>query len=483
MKSYLKTFSLLALGLAVGIGATLTVMHWHTLEPVRPAASEYAGPAETLYTCSMHPHILEAEPGNCPICNMRLSPIRNPAATPVAAPPETPAGEREILHWRAPMDPNYISDKPGKSPMGMDLIPVYADEQPGAANIVRVDPGFIQNFAVRTAVAERGAIPIDIRTVAVLSHNEDSVRAVSAKYDGWIERSYYNTIGEHVHAGTPMFEIYSPALVTTQQEYLSAIAFAKRLEDSGAYPEAVDRARSLAAAARQRLHYWDVSDAQIDEIEQSGQPRRTLTVTAPTSGHLMSKAVGALEGLHVMPGMTILTLADHSKLWLEVEIYEKDVRHVREGTQVRLNVNAVPGVRRGRVAFFGPAVDPQTRTLPAFVEVANTDLKLRPGMYAEVVIQPPAPSNVVRVPEEAVIHSGERSVVIVQLSSNEFQPREVEVGNVGAGLQEIRSGIRTGDRVVVSSQFLIDSESNLRAALMQLLGPNESRALEGTKDD
>ena len=482
MKSALKTFSLLALGLAVGIGATWAVMHWDILDRLGPAAAEDAAAGEMLYTCAMHPHILETEPGNCPICNMRLTPVRNPAATPVAAAPETPAGEREILYWRAPMDPNYISDEPGKSPMGMDLIPVYAEEQPGPANVVRVDPGFVQNFAVRTAVAERGAIPIDIRTVGVLSHNEDSVRAVSTKYEGWIERSYYNTIGEHVHAGTPMFEIYSPALVTTQQEYLSAIAFARRLEESGAYPEALDRARSLAAAARERLRYWDVSDAQIDEIEQSNQPRRMLTVTAPASGHLMSKAVGALEGLHVTPGMTILTLADHTKLWLEVEIYEQDVRHVREGTQVRLSVDAVPGVRRGTVAFFGPAVDPQTRTLSAFVEVANTDLKLRPGMYAEAVIQPPAPSNVVRVPEEAVIHSGERSVVIVQLSPSEFQPREVEVGNIGGGFQEIRSGIRAGERVVVSSQFLIDSESNLRAALMQLLGPNAAGAPEAQDD-
>lgn len=464
MPSSIKTLLILLLGLALGVGSTLLWTHRHEgAEHDSPAPTE----SQTLYTCSMHPHILREEPGNCPVCNMQLTPVSNPAATEPAA-----LTERKILYWRAPMDPTYTSDKPGKSPMGMDLVPVYEDQAAAAGSgAVRVDPSFLQNFAVRTAVVERGSIPIEIETVGVLSHDEEEVHAVNTKYEGWIEKSHHNTIGEHIHEGTPLFEVYSPALVTTQKEYLAAGEYLTKLEKSEAYPEAIERARSLLDSARERLHYWDLSAEQIAAVEASGKPLRTLTIFAPVSGHLMSKSMPALEGMRVTPGMNILTIANHTKLWAEVAIYENDIQHIRPGMAVRVEVDAYPGrAWRGTVGMFGPALDPQTRTLTAFVQIPNTDLKLRPGMYARVLMRPPGVANAVKVPSEAILHSGERSVVIVQVGEARFEPREVELGPSGGEFQEVRSGVEAGDTIVVSSQFLIDSESNLKAAIQQLLG-------------
>jgi Cu(I)/Ag(I) efflux system membrane fusion protein/cobalt-zinc-cadmium efflux system membrane fusion protein len=428
----------------------------------------------------MHPQVIQEEPGNCPICGMRLVPVaRGTAESRDATPPPATQGERKIKYWRAPMDPNYISDKPGKSPMGMDLVPVYEDEG-GTDGGVRVDPNFVQNFGVRTAVAEKGAAPIEIRTVGILSHNEKNVVSVNTKFEGWIERAYYNNIGEHVHRGALLFEVYSPQLVTTQKEYLAAKSYLSKLEASG-YPDAIERARSLLQAARERLRYLDIEDEQIAEIERSGTAIRTLKVMAPASGHIVGKAADFLEGMRVMPGMVILKLADHSMLWAEVEFYEDQLRHVRQGQGVIVEVDAIPGRRwTGRIDYFNPFVNPETRTRKAFVEISNKDLRLRPQMFANVIVRTPAAADAVRVPQEAVLHSGARSIVIVEKSRGLFEPREVTLGPSGGGFQEIRSGVRPGETVVTSSQFLIDSESNLKAAISQMMdrrpgeGPSEA---------
>jgi Cu(I)/Ag(I) efflux system membrane fusion protein/cobalt-zinc-cadmium efflux system membrane fusion protein len=433
-----------------------------------------------LWTCGMHPQVIQEEPGNCPICGMRLVPVaRGTAEGSDAVTPPAARGERKIKYWRAPMDPGYISDKPGKSPMGMDLVPVYEDET-GTESGVRVDPNFLQNFGVRTAVAEKGAAPVEIRTVGILSHNEKNVVSVNTKFEGWIEKAYYNNIGEHVHQGELLFEIYGPQLVSTQKEYLAAKSYLSKLEASG-YPDAIERARSLLEAARERLRYWDIADEQIAEIEQSGTAIRTLKVMAPASGHIVGKATDFLEGMRVMPGMVILKLADHSTLWAEVEFYEDQVRHVRQGQGVIVEVDAIPGRRwTGRIDYFNPFVNPETRTLKAFVEISNKDFRLRPQMFANVIVRAPATVGAVRVPQEAVLHSGERSIVIVEKSRGLFEPREVTLGPSGGGYQEIRSGVEPGETVVTSSQFLIDSESNLKAAISQMMsrrpgeGPSEA---------
>ena len=440
-----------------------------------------------LWTCGMHPQVIQDEPGNCPICGMRLVPVKDSTSAggemtsheghDMTQAQQTssgaePRGERKVLYWRAPMDPNYISDKPGKSPMGMDLIPVYEDEpgaEPGAGGI-RVDPSFLQNFAVRTAVVERGSIPLDIRTVGILDHNQANVVSVNTKFDGWIEKSYFNNVGEYVKRGDLLFEIYSPQLVTTQQEFLTAVDYVRRMSESS-YPDATERAKTLLESARERLRYWDISDEQIEQLRMDGKAQRALKFFSPASGFIVAKGSDSLEGMRLMPGMTVLKLADHSKLWAEVQLYEDQLRHVRMGTPVRVEVDSFPGRRwAGKVVFFDSAVDPMTRTLKAYVEVDNRDLKLLPKMYATITVLSPAVSGAVKVPSQAIIHSGERSVVIVQTRRGVFQPREVELGPAGGGEQEIRRGLQPGEVIVTSSQFLIDSESNLKAAIQQMLG-------------
>jgi len=448
---------------------------------------------KTLYTCGMHPQVIQDEPGNCPICGMRLTPVKDSSAAPdhdMAAmddsgPAETaPQGERKVRYWRAPMDPNFVSDKPGKSPMGMDLVPVYEDEDGGVSSLsgVRVDPSFLQNFAVRTAVVERGAIPIDIRTLGILQHNETNVISINTKFEGWIERSVYNTVGEYITRGDLLFEIYSPQLVTTQQEYLAAVDYVERLSSGNAYSEAVERARSLQESARERLRYWDITGEQIDLLRERGKPLRTLPFYSPASGYIVGKGGESLEGMRLTPGMTVLKLADHSKLWAEVEFYEDQLRHIRKGTRVLVEVDSFPGRRwAGRVVLFDSAVDPKTRTLRAYVEVDNKDLKLIPGMYATVNVAAAAVSTAVKVPSQAILHSGERSIVIVQAARGVFEPREVQLGAAGDGEQEVRSGLEPGEVIVTSSQFLIDSESNLKAAIQQMLG-ERSRAESPERD-
>ena len=441
----------------------------HETEAASPATGR-----KQLWTCGMHPQVIKEEPGLCPICQMRLVPVRDSAAGTGAA-PNTPPGERKVKYWHDPMLPNFVSDKPGKSPMGMDLVPVY-EEEVSTETGVRVDPNFLQNFGVRTAVAEKGAIPLDIRTVGTLAHNERNIVSVNTKYDGWIEKSYFNTVGEHISRGDLLFEIYSPQLVTTQKEYLAARRYLGRMQASG-YSDVVDRARSLVDTARERLRYWDISDEQIGAIERSAEITRTVKVYSPAAGVLLEKSANALEGMKLDAGMTVLKIANHSTLWAEARFYESQLRYVREGTFVRLEVGAFPGRRwSGRVAYFDPSVDPQTRTLTAFVEVDNRDLKLRPQMFADISVPVPQAAGAVRVPAEAVIRSGERSVVIVQKSPGLFDPREVELGAEGGGFQEIRKGVAAGETVVTSSQFLIDSEANLKAAINRMTGSGEAPA-------
>lgn len=383
-------------------------------------------------------------------------------------------GERRILYWRAPMDPNYTSDRPGKSPMGMDLVPVYADEGL-AGGQVRVSPSFLQNFAVRTAEVHRGSLPVFIRTVGILAHNEERVVSVQTKYEGWIEQASVNNVGETVARGDALFEIYSPELVSTQREFIGAMEYVGRLREGGAYPEAIERAQSLLEATRERLLYWDMTEAQIDALAESGAVERTVRVFSPATGFIVEKMSDSMEGLRIGPGMTVLKIADHSTLWAETEFYEDDLRHVGEGEAVEIEADAFPGQRwDGRILFFRPAVNTQTRTLTAFVEVANADLRLRPGMYVDVTARATGASDAVMVAAEAVLHSGTRAVVIVARGEGVFEPREVVLGTESEGMQEVTSGLTPGEQVLVSSQFLIDADANLKAAISQLLSGAES---------
>ncbi len=431
-----------------------------------PMSTDSANEGEKqLWTCGMHPQVIQEEPGGCPICQMKLTPIKR----------DEPSGEhsaegkeKSIKYWRAPMDPDYVSDKPGKSPMGMDLIPVYEEEQPEVTGI-RVDPSFLQNFAIRTAVVEKGTIPVEIRTIGTLGYNEKKIVSINTKFEGWIEKAHVNYMGEAVRKGQVLFEIFSPTLVTTQKEYLAAIDYLDKLSTGGTQ-DAIDRARSLVQSSRERLRFWDITDEQIDALRASGSITRTLKIFSPVSGLVIDKMGDSLEGMKLTPGMNVYKLADLSTVWAEMEVFEHQIQFIRPGLRAAITVDAFPGRRwTGKIQYLNPTMNPQTRTLKAFVEIRNPNWKLRPEMYANIEIQVPAVSGAVRVPNEAILHSGERSVVIVQKGPGVFDAREVSLGSIGGGFREIRQGLQAGETIVTSSQFLIDSESNLKEAISKML--------------
>ena len=395
--------------------------------------------------------------------------------TAAANQPAASGGERKVKYWRSSMLPGVVSNKPGKDSMGMDLVPVYEDE--GAQETgVRVDPSFMQNFSIRTVSAETGSIPVDIRTIGILDYNEKDLSFVNTKFEGWIEKAYVNYVGEPVRKGQVLFEIYSPQLVTTQQEYLDTLHYVQTLEGR-AYPDAVERAQSLLKATAERLHYWDIGADQIAALRQSGQITRTLKIVSPVSGVVAAKMFDSLEGMKLTPGMNVFKIADLSTIWAHIEIYEDQIRYMQIGRQADITVDAFPNRHwRGKVIYIDPTVNQQTRTLKVFVEIANSKLELRPQMYANVEIRIPAVSAAVKIPEEAVLHSGERSVVIVEKAKGLFEPREVELGALGDGYREIRKGLRAGETVVTSSQFLIDSESNLSEAAQKMLAERTAGA-------
>ena len=397
-----------------------------------PSGAPFGGRSE-LYRCPMHPGIVHHEPGDCPICGMELAAVPRTAA----ASPRTQAPPRD-----------------------------------GA---VRVSRSFLQNFAVRTAEVRRGPLTISTRAVGVLAHDEAKLVSVNTKFAGWIEAARVHNVGESVERGDVLFEVYSPEVVTTEREYLAAVGYVRRLREAGAYREAVHRAESLLAASRERLRNWDISEDQIDALDNLGTASRRVRILAPASGILVDKSGDSLEGMRVAPGQTVLKIADHSTLWATADFDEEALPHVREGSPVSVEVDAFPERRwEGRILFFRSAVNPETRALTAFVEVANPDLALRPMMDVTVSARHLVSPDAVLVPVESVLHSGERAIVVVARDDGLFEPRPIVPGPVAGDRQQITAGLSAGERVVVSSQFLIDSESNLRAAVAQLLGDGGS---------
>lgn len=388
----------------------------------------------------------------------------------------TKAGERGILLYRNPMNPTITSPVPMKDEMGMDYVPVYEDEANAAAggSTVTIDPAIVQNMNVLTQAVERGDLTREIRTVGYLEYDQQKMVSVTTKYPGWVEHVYVNYVGEPVHSGQPLFEIYAPELVQTEQDLLSAIEFAKRME--GAPDEARRRSEDLVAAARKRLAYWDINPVQIEELEKTGKILRTLTVNTPSAGVVMLRMPG-LEGMAVRPGMEVYHIADLSTLWLSVEAFEDQIAWLRIGSQAEVTLSYFPGETfTGRVRYIEPQVNEKTRTVPLKLEVPNARGRLRAGMYATVRFRPVVARDAVLAPTLAVLRTGQRNLVVVAEGEGRFAPREVELGAEGDGRVAVSSGLQAGERVVTSAQFLIDSESNLREAVQKLLAARGTEA-------
>ena len=327
---------------------------------------------------------------------------------------------------------------------------------------IMLSPTDERRIGVTYATATVGPLAKEVRTVGQITFDETRVRTISPKIDGWVDQLYVNATGQAVSVGQPLLAIYSPMLVSAQEELL----LAKRLQsDVSAASEATrQNAADLAASARRRLSYWDIPASEIAEIERTGQVQKTLTLRASAGGYVLEKNV--LAGQKIMAGEALFKVADLSTVWAEGEVFEQDIANVRLGQTVHSDFDALPGEHRlGRIAYIYPTLDPQTRTVRVRVVLPNGDLRLKPGMYATIRIAGNERTNVLSVPRSAVLATGERSIVFVRDSTGMLTPREVAVGAANDDRVEILRGLAPGETVVSSATFLVDAESNLGTAL------------------
>jgi membrane fusion protein, copper/silver efflux system len=328
---------------------------------------------------------------------------------------------------------------------------------------VHLEPEMARSLGVTVTEATLAPIQRTIRTTGHVSYDETRLTTMTPKFDGFVERLHVEFTGQAVRRGQPLLEIYSPELVASQEELLSALRMERQLRDVAA-PAAIDRAASLVEAARRRLLLWDISPAQVEQIEQSGQVRRTLTLHAPFGGYVIEKMVQA--GQAVGAGMPLYRLADLSSVWVEADVYEQDLRFVRLGETATVEIAAYPGeARPGRVSYVYPEVRSETRTARVRVELGNPGGRIKPGMYATVLIDAPVSERAVLVPRDAVMHSGTHAMVFVEEAPGLYRAREVQVGSDMGGQTQILSGLLAGERVVNRANFLLDSESRLMDGL------------------
>jgi Cu(I)/Ag(I) efflux system membrane fusion protein len=424
--------------------------------------------AKEQWQCPMHPSIVQDHPGDCPICGMKLVKV---AATGGGGAAAQPSAADQTEQWQCPMHPSIVQDHPGDCPIcGMKLVQMAGSgggdssgPAPEGLSTVTIDPARQQLIGLKVAHAEVGPVGGSWRTSGRVAVDETRVHHVNVKFSGFMEHVHGDFIGRSVKKGEPLFSIYSPELLATQQEYLLALDTRKRLAGAGGMGGDGD---ALVSAARRKLELWDVPRAEIERLERTGQPTRTITFYSPATGVLTKKDV--VPGMRVNAGDMPFEIVDLSRVWVLADAYETDLRHVKVGMAATLSLKAFPNrTFAGRVAFIDPFLDPKTRTAKVRIEFPNPTGELRPEMFGEVVLQGKSREGV-RIPADAIIHSGTRSVVFVALGGGKFQPREVTVGEGDTDFVEIVSGIERGDGVVTRANFLIDSESRLRASLAAL---------------
>jgi Cu(I)/Ag(I) efflux system membrane fusion protein/cobalt-zinc-cadmium efflux system membrane fusion protein len=376
-----------------------------------PRPAQTASPSESaeLYTCGMHPHVVQEEPGTCPICGMDLTPVR-----------------------------------------------ATRDETPAESGGVSIDPAVVQNMGARVEPARRQTVFRHVRSIGEVEVGEDQISVVNLRFSGWVEKIHVDKTGDPVERGQTLIEIYSPELVAAQEEYLLAL----RTQGAGS---------ALARSAQRKLKLWDVPDREIEAIAKSGKARRELPIRSPRSGFVLHKNV--VEGARVEAGEDLYRIGDLSHIWVTVEVYEFDAPWVEVGQPAQMELSHEQGkVLEGQVAYIYPTLNEVSRTLTVRLEFENPGIRLKPGMFATVYIQFRRVDDVLAIPTEAIIDSGRRKIVFVAVGDGRFEPREIVTGLTGDHhVTEIRSGLEEGDEVVVSGQFLIDSESQLQEAIRKML--------------
>ena len=373
--------------------------------------------------------------------------------------------ERKVLFYRNPMGLPDTSPTPKKDPMGMDYIPVYEgeqDDEPASANQIKISTEKIQKLGVRTEAATLRNLDKVIRAAGRIEPDERRTYAISPKFEGYVERLHVNVTGQPVGKGQPLFEVYSPELVSAQREYAIAAQGVESLK--GADGSTQDGMRQLADSSLARLRNWDISEEQVKSLAKSGETRRTLTFRSPVNGIVTEKK--AVQGMRFMPGEALYQVTDLSSVWAVADVFEQDIAWVKPGAKAKVKINAYPDKSfEGTISYVYPTLKAETRTIPVRIDLPNPNNQLKPGMFAQLELPTAAKGAVVTVPNSAVIDSGTRQIVLVQAREGRFEPRDVKLGARSDERIEVLDGVREGEQVVVAANFLIDAESNLKAAV------------------
>jgi len=388
---------------------------------------------------------------------------------PVYAESESPK-QRKILFYRSPMNPSVTSPVPTKDSMGMDYIAVYAEdgsETKAPAGTVKIDGTTVQNIGVRTAKALQTTLSHTVRAVGRVTYDEERLIRLHPKTEGWIEKMNVDKTGQWVKKDTDLLSIYSPQLVTSQQEYILALNNLKALENSP-IKDIRQGAEELVKSSRERLKLLDMPPHQLRSLERSHKIKKSLHIHTPAEGIVMK--IGAREGQYVTPSTEIYMIADLRKIWVYADIYEYELPWVKEGDPVEMQLTGIPGrTFKGHLAYIYPYAEAKTRTIKVRLVFDNTELLLKPEMFAEVTIYAGKQVNMIIIPSEAVVRSGSRNQVFVVRAPGKFEPRQVTLGLASNGKVTVLNGIKAGEEVVTSAQFLIDSESKLREATAKML--------------
>jgi Cu(I)/Ag(I) efflux system membrane fusion protein len=390
-----------------------------------------------------------------------------------ATPADAGKGGRKLLYYRNPMGLPDTSPTPKKDSMGMDYIPVYEGEEQDSGGTIRISADKVQKLGVRVETVQRRALDATVRASGRVEIDERRLTTVTAKYEGYIERLLVNATGQAVARGAPLFEAYSPDLYAAQREYAVATQALQKLANADEATRA--GMQRLADAALNRLRNFDVTDEEIRRLSAGGEPRRAVSFRAPSGGIVLEKK--AVQGMRFMPGEMLYQIADLSQVWLIAEVFEQDIGRISVGQRARIGFDAFPGqVFEGKVTYVVPVLKPETRTAQVRIELANPRGALKPAMYAQVELPVAAGKPQLTVPTSAVIDSGKRQVVIIDKGEGRFEPREVKLGERGGDMVVVREGVSEGDKVVVAANFLIDAESNLKAALGSMTAPTGASA-------
>jgi membrane fusion protein, copper/silver efflux system len=453
----------------------------HELIPVyadeSPAAAAAAKPkAERkikYWVSPMEPTYIRNKPGKAP-CGMDLVPVYEdeaPAQTTAVAPEKK---GKKIKYWVSPMEPSYIRNKPGKAPCGMDLVPVYEEEgEAPSAGGISVAPNILQTMGVRTAKVEVRDLSRTIRAVGKVIVDEKRLAQITTKINGWVDKLYVNATGEPVRKGQTLLSIYSPELVSAQEEYLLSLKSFENQQKSS-FPELAESGKRLLEASRRRLSYWDIGPSQIDALERTGDVKKSLTLTSPVNGIVIQRLGTA--GMYVKAGMPVLEVADLSQVWVEADIYQYELPWVKLGQTAVMTLDYLPGKTfQGRVNYIYPYLEGKTRTAKVRLIFDNPSLELKPEMFAQVILKSPLRVAAVAVPSEAVINTGQQQHVFLALGKGQFKPQEVKLGlEAQDGWWQVLSGLKGGEEVVTSGQFLLDSESRFREAAAMFLKETEA---------